>query len=63
MTTHKVWHVMILYKYEKRAWDAYRSWSAKWDKYSIIEPVHVIPTMWHFDKCRLRRVCAASCSA
>ena len=26
---------------------------------NIIEPGHVIPTMWHFEECRLRQACAA----
>ena len=28
--------------------------------HSIIEPRHVFSNIWHFDKCRLRRICAAS---
>ena len=32
-------------------------------EYLTYEPWHVIPTMWYFDKCRLRRACAASSKA
>ena len=27
---------------------------------TVYEQRHVIPTMWYFDECRLRRACAAT---